>query len=190
MNQVEIFDDTTMQAQRDEYANVTIEQVPLDMRRNSPFAHAGDVAFPRGRAADVPVVICWKRGKVAGVIPLGQKNPQKRHYNISSLWVPAHGYRLSGYATLYKARTTLDKDQRWLVDTHTGEMLRVANLYDVWILEAMFFNQLAAVRLRFRLVDGNAWMTGDELDVLRAEKARRCQTMTPRTDARNETRKP
>lgn len=168
--QREIFDDAALQSQRDAFAEATVDQYPLNFRRNSVYAHAGDIAIVRGRHADVPVVIEVKRGSVARVRGFAQKDAPKRFYNVSSLWViTRHNYP---YVTIFRARSTPDPHERWVVDVHTGEMIRVANLYDVWILEQCFYNELAWLRRRYRLVDAVAWMTGDELDVLRAEKSR------------------
>jgi len=60
-------------------------------------------------------------------------------------------------------------ESRWLVDKKTGEMLRVASRYDVWLFDELGRcardgeKEAAAVvnelRDRFALVDGVAWMT-------------------------------
>jgi len=62
---------------------------------------------------------------------------------------------------LARAKTVVDRGEtRWVVDKHTGEMLRVATRYDVWLFENPERDELGDLRKRFALEEGVAWMTG------------------------------
>jgi hypothetical protein len=158
--QREMFTSDRLQLDLDVYASKAFDQIPLDMRDNRAGVRVGDVALILTAHDDIPVWVQGRRGSRAMVEGLKKRAP-KATWNTSKLWVPD---RHRGYVTVFKARlNTSPNETRWVVDTIANDMVRVANRYDVWILEGAWWNQLAAVRRRFKLVDGVAWMTGERL---------------------------
>ena len=134
--------------------------------------HPGDIAISDGRIVQIREILpptylrpmSWPQRAICE--PLS--SPRGTH--VSSF---GHIYAQtvnSAQWFLKRAKRHVDGGEtRWLVDKSTGEMLRVATRYDVWLFdelgravrdgEKQGSALMNDVRKRYALVDGVAWMT-------------------------------